>query len=419
MFNFLSNKKSKRVYLDYAAATPIRKEVKSVLTQAFDLFANPGTIHKDGIEAHNALEVSRQKIAESVFCRVDEIVFTSSATESNNLGVCGVLSSWNKNNPNKTPHIIVTNIEHPSVLEICKKLERENLADVTYLEVGSDGVLDIKNLRNALKENTILVSIIFASNEIGVIQPIKEVSKEIRHFKKHTLGNHESVYPIFHSDASQVMSYEEVDLRNLGVSMLTISSEKIYGPRGASLLYVKSGTPINKILEGGAQEKNRRPGTENVFAIIGFAKAVELAVLERKSEYARLLKIQNYCFDKITENFDGKFIINGSRKNRLPNNINITFKDFESELLVIELDAKRISVSEKSACDTENGEESYVIEALRKENTGSIRISLGKYTEKSDIDFLIKSLKEIFKKYSRNMKQKHHKTRGSTSSLSV
>jgi cysteine desulfurase len=399
MFNLLGNKKQKRVYLDYAAATPIRKEVKDVLIKHFDIFANPGTIHKDGVEAFDILQKSKQKIAEAIFCRADEIVFTSSATEANNLALLGVLSTWQKNNLNKIPHIITTNIEHPSVLEVCKKLVRENLAEVTYLKVDEDGVVDIKLLRAAMKENTVLVSIIFASNEIGTIHPIKEISKEIRHFKKHTLANHESMYPLLHSDASQALCYEEIDLRNLGVSTITISSEKIYGPKGVAMLYIKSGTPINKILEGGSQENNLRPGTENVGAIVAFAEAVKLAVSEREVESARIREIQNYCFDELEKNFSGKFIINGSRENRLPNNINITFKEFDSELLVIELDAKGVSVSEKSACDTESGEESYVIEALRSENTGSLRISFGKDTQKSDIDFLITSLKSILKKY--------------------
>lgn len=392
-------KKSKRIYLDYAAATPVRDGVKKVLVEHLDIFANPGTIHADGVMAKNVLDNARQKIAESLFCRAQEIIFTSGATESNNIAVFGTVFAWMAGNEGKTPHIITTNIEHPSILEVCKHLEEKKIAEVTYLEVSNDGLIDMKKLREALRPETMLVSIIFASNEIGVIQPIKEISKEIRHFKKHVLGNHESIYPLLHSDASQAPCYEEIDLRSLGVSLLTISSEKIYGPRGVAMLYVKSGTPIEKIIMGGSQESNIRPGTENISAIAGFARALELAVAEREVESVRVREIQKYCFEELEKNFSGKFIVNGSRENRLPNNINVTFPGFDSELLVIELDAKGIAVSEKSACNTESGGESYVIEALRPENTGSIRISLGRDSKKSDIDHLIKSLHEIFAKY--------------------
>ncbi len=394
-------KKSKRIYLDYAAATPVRAEVIEILLKNMRAFGNPGTIHAEGVLAKKMLEEARQKTAESLFCRAQEIVFTSGATESNNIAIFGSVFAWMAKNVGKTPHIITSNIEHPSVLEVCKHLEEKKLAEVTYLEVSNEGIIDMKKLRESLRENTIIVSVICASNEIGVIQPIKEISKEIRHFKKHVLGNHESIYPLLHSDASQAPCYEEIDLRSLGVSTLTISSEKIYGPRGVAALFVKSGTLIEKIMMGGSQESNIRPGTENVSAIAGFAEALELAVEGRELESARVREIQNYCLEQLEKNFSGKFILNGSRENRLPNNVNITFLGFDSELLVIELDAKGIAVSEKSACNTEEGGESYVIEALRKNETGSLRISLGRDSRKSDIDHLIKSLQEIFHKYTR------------------
>jgi cysteine desulfurase len=384
--------------MDYAAATPVRPEVEKVLRD-FSAFGNPGTVHTEGVAAQRALDEARQKIADAIFCRAEEIIFTSGATESNNLALLGSIFAWRAKNPGKMPHIVTTNIEHPSVLEVCKHLEHKKIAEVTYLEVSSEGMIDMKKLRESLRQETVLVSVIFASNEIGVIQPIKEISKEIRHFKKHLLGNHESIYPLLHSDASQAPCYEEIDLRNLGVSMMTISSEKIYGPRGVAMLYRKSGTPLEKIMMGGSQEFGIRPGTENVGAIVGFAEALRLAVSEREVESTRIREIQNYCFDELEKDFQGKFIVNGSRENRLPNNVNITFPGFDSELLVIELDAKGISVSEKSACNTEEGGESYVIEALRKESTGSIRISFGRETKKSDINHLTKSLLEIFQKY--------------------
>lgn len=392
-------KKSKRIYLDYAAATPIRPEVKEILIKSLEVFGNPGTVHREGILTKKILEEARQKVATATFCRAQEIIFTSGATESNNLAVFGGVFAWRSANPNKTPHIITTRIEHPSVIEICKHLEEKKLAEVTYLEVGEDGIVDLKKFRASLRSETILISIIFASNEIGVIQPVREIAKEIRHFKKHVLGDHESRYPLVHTDASQAPLYEEINLETLHVDLMTISSEKIGGPAGVGALFVKSGTRLEKILMGGSQESNLRPGTENIPAIAGFAKAIELAVSEREVESVRVREIQNYCFDELQKNFSGKFIINGSRENRLPNNINITFPGFDSELLVIELDAKGIAVSEKSACNTESGRESYVIEALRKSDTGSLRISFGRESKKSDVDKLIQSLQQIFSKY--------------------
>ncbi len=390
--------KKKRIYLDYAAGTPIRPEVRKILRD-FDVFGNPGTIHAEGIKAKKILEEARQKVATATFCRAKEIIFTSGATESNNTAILGSVFAWTANNSGKTPHIITTRIEHPSVIEICKHLEENKLAEVTYLEVNIDGIVDLKKLRASLRPETILVSIIFASNEIGVIQPVREIAKEIRHFKKHVLGNHEAKYPVVHTDASQAPLYEEINLETLHVDLMTMSSEKIGGPAGVGALFVKSGTRLEKILMGGSQEFDLRPGTENVAGIFGFAKALEFAVTERESESVRVRKIQNYCFDELQKNFSGKFIVNGSRENRLPNNINITFPGFDSELLVIELDAKGIAVSEKSACNTEEGGESYVIEALRKSDTGSLRISFGRESKKSDVDKLIQSLQQIFSKY--------------------
>lgn len=391
-------RKQKRVYLDYAAAAPIRHEAKKVFLEAFDTFANPGTIHRDGVEAKSLLEASREKVAETLGARPKEIVFTSGATESNNIAVFGAVFAWMAQNEGKKPHVIVSKIEHPSVLEVCKHLEHKGIAHVSYLEVSLEGIVDVRKLREALRPETVVVSIIYASNEIGVIQPVREVAKEIRHYKKHVLGNHESKYPLLHTDASQAPLYEDINLQTLHVDLMTLSSEKIYGPHGVGMLFVRTGTKLEKIMMGGSQEFDLRPGTENIPGIAGFARALEIAVAEREIESDRLREIQDYCFAELEKIFSGKFIVNGSRENRLPNNVNITWTGFDSELLVIELDAKGISVSEKSACNTEDTE-SYVIESLRSENTGSIRISFGHSTRKSDIDHLIKSLREVFVKY--------------------
>ncbi len=395
---FWKQKKPKRIYLDYAAAAPVRHEVKKAVIEAMDVYANPGTIHGGGSEAKKLLENSRILVAETLSARQQEIVFTSGATESNNIAILGSVYSWIANNPNKKAHIITTRIDHPSVLEVCKHLENKGVAEVTYLEVSTEGIVDPRKLREALRPSTVVVSIIYASNEIGVIQPVREVAKEVRHYKKHVLGNHESKYPLLHTDASQAPLYEDINLNTLHVDLMTLSSEKIYGPHGVGMLFVRSGTKLEKIMMGGSQEFNLRPGTENIPGIVGFARALELAVAERETESARLREIQNYCFGELERNFSGKFIVNGSREHRLPNNVNITFLGFDSELLVIELDAKGIAMSEKSACNTEDIE-SYVIASLRENNTGSIRISFGHETSKYDIDKLVVALREVFSKY--------------------
>lgn len=391
-------RKQKRVYLDYAAAAPVRDEAKKAMLEAMRVFANPGTIHGDGVGAKKLLEDSRAIVASTLGARVKEIVFTSGATESNNIAIFGSVFAWLAHNEGKKPHIIATRIEHPSVLEVCKHLEHKGIVEVTYIDVSPEGIIDVKKLREGLRPETVVVSIIYASNEIGVIQPVREVAKEIRHYKKHVLGNHESKYPLLHTDASQAPLYEDLNLETLHVDLMTLSSQKIYGPHGVGMLFVRLGTKLEKIMMGGTQEFDLRPGTENISGITGFAKALELAIAERESESIRLREIQDYCFSELEKNFSAKFLVNGSRTSRLPNNVNITFPNFDSELLVIELDAKGIAVSEKSACNT-GDTESYVIESLRSSDTGSIRISFGHATKKSDIDHLIKSFQEIFDKY--------------------
>ena len=393
-------KKTKnRIYLDYAAAAPVRPEVRKLLG-SFDMVGNPGTIHAEGLAVKKVLEDAREKVARATFSRASEIIFTSGATESNNIAIFGSVFAWMAANPGKKPHVIASVIEHPSVLEVCKHMEEKGIADITFIPVNQEGIVDVKKLREALHPETVVASVIFASNEIGVLQPVADIAKEIRHYKKHTLGNHDSKYPLLHTDASQAPLYEELDLRTLHVDMMTVSSEKIGGPSSVGALFVKSGTKLEKILMGGSQEMNLRPGTENIAGIVGFAKALELAVAERESESARIREIQNYCFAELEKNFAGKFIVNGSREHRLPNNVNITFPGFDSELLVIELDARGIAVSEKSACNTEDTE-SYVIQSLRSSDIGSIRISFGRGTRKGDINTLTKILRSVFAKYDR------------------
>ncbi len=407
MFKLFKTEK-KNIYLDYAAATPIREEVLKEISSAFSVFANPGSLHKDGLEAKRFLSSCRERIARSLRSRADEIVFLATGTESDNLAIRGTALQFLKSNPNKKPHIITSRIEHAGVLEVCKALEKEGLAEVSYVGVDEKGFVNLKELKSLLKEETILVSIIHANNEIGTIQDIKEISKAIRHFKKFEKGDAKSIYPLLHTDASQSFAFSEIAMNTFPVDLMTFNSSKIYGPKGVALLFVRKGTPISPIISGGSQEFRLRAGTEDLASISGFTKAIELAVKEREEESARLKNLQEYFFKKSGEIFGERIRINGSREERIPNNINMTFKNFESELLVIELDGKGISVSSKSACNESAGDESSVISEIYPDEDariGGLRISLGKYTKQSDLDYLIKSLEQILEKYKKFPKQ--------------
>ncbi len=408
MFNFFK-KQNRNIYLDYAAATPVREEVIKEMQKAFAFFANPGSIHKDGLLAKKKLAEMREEVARSLRSRADEIVFTATGTESDNLAIRGAVMAFIEKNGHQKPHIITSKVEHAGVLEVCKALEKEGLAQVSYIGVSSSGALDMKSFKEALKENTALVSFIHANNEIGTLLDIKEISKAIRHFKKYTKGDHKSVYPLLHTDASQSFAYSDIEMNTFPVDLMTFNSSKIYGPKGVALLYVRKGTSLSPIIFGGSQELGLRGGTEDLVSISGFTKAVTLAVSERERETARLADLQKYFFGKIEKEFSERVRINGEVLNRTVNNINITIKNFESELMVLELDGKGISVSSKSACnESADEDESSVISELHPHEDariGGVRISLGKYTTKSDLDYLLKSIKEILEKYKNFPKQ--------------
>jgi cysteine desulfurase len=347
-------------------------------------------------------------VAGAYGARPDEITFLSSGTESDNLAIRGVVTAFLEKNKNIKPHIVTSTIEHSAVLEVVKALVKEGLCDATFINPEEDGSISVKKIKEALKPETVLVSVIHANNEIGAIADIKEISKAIRHFKKHDKKNHLDTYPLLHTDASQSFAYFDIQMNTFPVDLMTFNSSKIYGPKGVALLYVRKGTPIKPIIFGGGQERGLRPGTEDLVSVAGFAKAIELAVKEREKESVRLAYLQKYFFTKAREVLGDRLRINGNTENRIPNNINITIKNFESELMVFELDAKGISVSSKSACNESAGDESSVISELypnEDARIGGLRISLGKYTKKSDLDYLIKSIEEILEKYKNFPKQ--------------
>lgn len=404
-----------KIYLDFASATPSDKKVLKIMSSYNqDFFANATSIHNSGVKVRNIIEKSRESIAKSINAHSDEIIFTGSSTESNAIAILGIVNNFKLNN-NIIPHIITSLIEHPAVLENCKMLEENVEAEVTYIKVNEQGIINPKDVKEAIKENTILVSIMYANNEIGTIQPIEEIAKEIRHYRKernkfykeHSFSN---LFPVFHTDATQAMNYLDTsNIEKLGVDMMSFNGSKIYGPKGIGALYVKRGVKLSPIYSGGGQELGLRSGTENVASIAGLALAFQITNKIKEKESARLTKLRDYAIEKLlnikVEPY--KIILNGSLEVRLPNNINISIEGVTSELLVIELDAKGIEVSSKSACKSGDDNGSYVISAIRKickkkdEEEGSLRITLGRPTTKAHLDKLISVLTKILEKYSK------------------
>ena len=394
-----SNDKVKKIYLDYASS-------------ALAVSANPSAIHDLGVRERSKIEDARAKVAKILNANSNEIIFTSGATESNNLAILGLLQRMNFFSVKKVhslPHIVTTNIEHASVLEVCKYLEKTKQAKVTYVPVGTNGIIDPRAIKKALRPNTVLVSVIYANNEIGTVQPIRDIAKEIRHFNKlhsqKTSPNGRSVGRVFfHTDAVQAINYLPINVAQLGVDLMTFNSAKIYGPKGAGVLYVKRQVPIRRIMFGGNQERGLRPGTENVASILRLARALVTTEKIKNEEVKRLTKLRDYFFNQLSHSnvlTNIRITINGDLKNRLPNNINITIPKIPSDLLVIELSSRGIMASGKSACKSSDGKASHVIEAINpktRDMDGSLRFSLGRETTKSDIDYTVKTLNEILKK---------------------
>ncbi len=384
-------KKQKRIFLDYASTTPLAPDVAEKMREAEkELWANPSALYGEAILAKEKLTEARQTIAGILGCQKQDIVFTSGGTESNNLALLGVFEAHKK--ADFIPHIITTVIEHSSILEVCKEIERRG-GEVTYLPVSEDGIVSAKDVKSAIKENTVLVSVMYANNEIGTIQPIKEIGRAI---KEHRQKN-ETSFPYLHTDACQAALYADLNTQKLGIDMMTLDGIKMYGPRGMGLLYIKSGIKTNPVLFGGGQESGRRSGTENVVGTVGLAQALETAHGMREKESARLAEIGDYAIQTILKTFPNASL-NGSERNRLPNNINICFPNLDAEFAVISLDVAGISASYSSSCRTlAEDSSSYVVSALGKKDCekSSLRFTLGRESTKGDIDTLVIALKKI------------------------
>ena len=386
----------KEVYLDCASTTYLNPEVlKAMKPFQQKSFGNPGSLHRLGVEAKKAVSEARKKIAGILDCSSSEIIFTGSGTESDNLAILGVAKNFKTKELSYKPHIITSAIEHKAVLEPCKELEKEGF-DVVYLETDEFGMVSPDEIAKTIKPETFLVSIMYANNEVGTIQPIKEIAKVIRRAnKERTVSNK----ILFHTDACQASGALPLNVQKLGVDLMTINGSKIYGPKGVGVLYKKTGVAVKPLIFGGGQERGLRSGTENVAGIVGMAKALEIAEKRREKESLKLSALRDYFIEKVLKIIpDAR--LNGHPKDRLPNNANISFKNVDGEALVLFLDKEGIYVSTGSAC-TSDADYSYVIKELRvpKEYAnGTARFTLCRDTTKKDIDYVLKNLSPIVEK---------------------
>lgn len=377
--------KEKRIYLDYAATTPVDKRVlKAMLPFFSEKFGNPASAHNFGQEAKQALDMARMVVAKDLGAEPKEIVFTSSATESNNLALKGVALA----NKEKGKHIIISLIEHDCVLNSANWLEKQGF-EITRLNVDEHGLIDLEELKSAIRQETILVSIMHANNEIGAIQPIKEIGQIC---KERNI--------IFHTDAAQSFGKIPINVNEMNIDLLTASSHKMYGPKGVACLYIRTGIEIEPIIHGGGQEIGLRSSTVNVAGIVGFAKAVELCKDEAEKESARLEKLRDKLISGVLKNIPHSYL-NGPAFKRLPNNINLRFDFIEGESIVVLLDSYGIAASTGSACSSPKLQPSHVLLGLGlkpEQAHGSLRLSLGRWTTEKEIDYVLEVLPGIIKK---------------------
>lgn len=383
---------NKKIYLDYAASTPIDKKVlDEMLPYLKKHYGNPSSSHAYGQKTKAAIEEARIKVAKFLGCQADEIVFTGGATEANNLAIQGVIRKQQTGDSKQKPHIITSSIEHESILEPCKTLEKEGLAEITYVKPQKDGIVRVEDIQKEIREHTVLISIMYANSEIGTIQPIQEIGELLKQYKIQ-----DTKYKIlFHTDAVQAANFLECDAEKLGVDLLTLSGHKIYGPKGVGVLYVRERTPMMGIVEGGGQEGGLRSGTENVSGVVGLGVAVEGLQNPRMTvTNIRIRQLRDRLIKKILQRIPD-VEVTGSLEKRLPNNVHFRFKEIEGRDLVILMDQKGIAISTGSACAEKTQEPSHVLLALglnAAEALWSVRISLGKQTKQDEIDKTIKVL---------------------------
>lgn len=373
---------SKIIYLDHGATTSVDERVLNKMIPYFNVsYGNPSSMYGIGRQNKMVIERARQDVAKVINCNPKEIYFTSCGSESDNLALKGIMYA----NKEKGKHIITSKIEHPAIMNTCATLKRQGF-DITYLNVDKEGFVKLDELRNAIRNDTLLISIMFANNEIGTIQNIMEISR---------IAKENNI--IFHTDAVQAVGNIKIDVQKLGIDLLSMSAHKFYGPKGVGALYVRKDINIERIQDGGHQERGIRSGTENVAGIVGLAEALKIAYKELDENNKNILENRNYFIEKIKENFK-ETTINGNLEHRLPGNVNVTFKGKDSLEILLKLDEYGICASSGSACSTGEDKPSHVLTAIGlnpEEAFSTIRFSLGKENIKEDIDYVIKILATI------------------------
>ncbi len=375
----------RNVYLDYSATTPVKEEVlKEMIPYFTEKFGNPSSLYDKGLEAKGAVTHAREQVAALINADPKEIYFTAGGTEADNWSLMGVADKLKE----KGNHIITTKIEHHAILHTCAFLEKHGY-DVTYLDIDKDGRISLEQLENAITDKTILISVMMVNNEIGTVQPIKEIGKIA---KAHKI--------IFHTDAVQALGNVPIDVKDMGIDLMSMSSHKIYGPKGEGALFMRKGLRISNFIHGGAQENSKRAGTENLTGIVGFGKAAELAKANFESHVKHCSELRNYLVDRILKEIPDTQL-NGTMEGRHPGNANITFKYIEGESILLLLNQFGISVSTGSACSSASLEPSHVLMALGipvEMIHGTVRFTVGDFTTKEDIDYVVDHLKTIVEK---------------------
>ena len=372
-------------YFDNAATTRVKKEVlEEMLPYFHEKYGNPSSLYSIGRASKKAIEEARKKVAQLINGNPNEVYFTGCGSESDNTIIKGIAYR----NQRKGKHIITSRIEHPAVLHTCQMLEKQGF-EVTYLKVNKDGFINIEELRNAIRNDTILITIMFANNEVGSIQPIEMVSKIARMYNI-----------VFHTDAVQACGNIPIDVKRMGIDALSLSGHKLYAPKGIGALYVRNGIEFEKFMDGGHQEKNKRAGTENVAGIVGLGKACELAHVHLKEHMQYLRELRDYFITQVEEKIEGA-VLNGGKENRLPGNANFSFSAIDGEALLLNLDAKGICASAGSACTSGSSAPSHVLSSIGLSNElaqGSLRVTFGEDNTKEDVDYLVENLCEIIQR---------------------
>lgn len=375
----------REVYLDYSATTPVKDDVLNEMLPYFkEQYGNPSSLYSIGAKSKEAIEKARSQVSKLINAKAKEVFFTSTGTEADNWAIFGVADALK----HKGKHIITSKIEHHALLHTCKSLEKQGF-EVTYLDVDKDGIVSPEILKKAIREDTILVSIMLVNNEIGTIEPIKALA---------AVAKERNI--LFHTDAVQGLGNLHIDVKDLGVDLMSMSAHKIYGPKGVGALYIKTGVKISSYLFGGAQEYKKRAGTENLAGIVGFGKAAELALEHLDEHIEKIKNLRDYFIEQVQQKISHTNV-NGSMKHRHPGNANITFEYIEGEAMLLLLDMKGVYISTGSACSSASLVPSHVLNAIGvpvESIHGSLRFTVGDFTTREDLDYVAEVLVEIVEK---------------------